>query len=64
MAYYEPQGEQPAYLYGGYNIGYDARKGTVKYEKAHVMTENGQEIYGTPRKRLEDFDIMPIQAYF
>ena len=50
-AYYDPQGEQPAYLYGGYNIGYDARKETVEYEKARVTAENGQEIYGTPRKR-------------
>lgn len=50
-AYYEPQGEQPAYLYGGYNIGYDARKEEVEYEKARVTAENGQDIYGTPRKR-------------
>lgn len=50
QAYYEPQGEQPAYLYGGYNIGYDAEKEQVEYRKARVVSEDGK-IYGTPQKR-------------
>lgn len=29
QAYYRPEGEQPAYLYGGFNIGYDAGGETV-----------------------------------
>ncbi len=51
QAYYEPEGEQPAYLYGGYNIGFDANKDAVEYKKARVTAEGMGGIYGTPRKR-------------
>lgn len=51
QAYFEPQGEQPAYLYGGYNVGFDANKDKVDYQKAQVVAVYGEQPYGIPRKR-------------
>ena len=50
-AYYEPQGEEPSYLYGGYNIGYDSNRGAVEYKKARVVADYINSPYGVPQKR-------------
>lgn len=51
QAYFEPQGEQPAYLYGGYNVGFDANKDRVDYQKATVVANYGEGPFGIPQKR-------------
>lgn len=51
QAYFEPEGEQPSYLYGGYNIGFDAGKDTVEYGRAAVIANYGEKPFGIPQKR-------------
>ena len=51
QAYFEPRGEQPAYLYGGYNIGFDANHDKVDYKKANVVANYGEQPFGIPQKR-------------
>ena len=50
-AYYETKGEQPAYLYGGYNIGFDANRDTVNFAPAKIVSEPIGSLFGTPVPR-------------
>ncbi len=49
--YYNPQGLSPSYLYGGYNIGFDAGKDSACYKDAAVLASYGEQPYGIPEKR-------------
>ena len=51
QAYYDTQGEAPSYLYGGYNIGFDANRDLVDYKKSKIVGEYAAEPFGIPEKR-------------
>jgi hypothetical protein len=50
-AFYAPEGEQPAYLYGGYNIGFDASRDSVSYRPAVEYASYGAPPYKRLQKR-------------
>ena len=51
QAYFQPGGEQPSGLYGGYSIGFDARLDRVEYDRSRVVGEYGAPPFQTPRRR-------------
>jgi alpha-L-rhamnosidase len=60
-AYYNTVGEQPAFLYGGHNIGYDARKEVADEElnfKASTIYEIQNDYYKRPIPQMKYSEIL------
>lgn len=51
QAYYNTEGENPAFLYGGYNIGFNALNDTIAYENATEHASNGDKPFNQLEKR-------------
>lgn len=60
-AYYNTDGEQPAFLYGGHNIGYDARKEVADEElnfKAATIYEIQNDYFKRPIPQMKYSEIL------
>ena len=68
------EGEQPSYLYGGYNIGYDARKEDIRYWNAEFDISNYENVqeygrYGDApwgkciKRYTSPIEFSPVQEY-